>query len=303
MARGSWLAVALAVIMALACGRETATPAGPQYGDYPLQQQAPVYRLAVHPLHNPERLFVAYQPLIDHLNQRLPDLRFSLEASRDYRVFEAKFRDRGPELLLPNPWQTLEAMKAGYRVIAMAGDAADFRGVLIVRRDGGIRTPADLRGKVVAYPAPTALAACIMPQYYLHRHGVDVNRHIQNHYVGSQESAIMNVYLGQAAAGATWPPPWRLFQRQHPREAAELAVAWETPPLVNNSVMVRNDVPPAVAARLAAALVELAGTAEGRVILAGMETARFNPADDASYAPVRDYVARFEREVRPVEAR
>jgi phosphonate transport system substrate-binding protein len=303
MGARSWGAVALAVIMIWACGRDPATPAGPEYGDYPLRPQEPVYRLAVHPLHNPERLFAAYQPLIDYLNQRLPDLHFALEASRDYQAYEAKFRQRGPELLLPNPWQTLEAMKAGYRVIGMAGDAEDFRGILVVRRDGGIRSPADLRGKVVAYPAPTALAACIMPQYYLHRHGVDVNRQIENRYVGSQESSIMNVYLGEAAAGATWPPPWRLFQRQYPREAAELMVAWETPPLVNNSVMVRNDVPPAVAARLATALVELDGTTEGREILAGMETARFHRADDARYAPVRDYVAGFEREVRAVEAR
>jgi len=303
MGRGTWLALLLVVLMTLGCGRDPVAPAGPQYGDHPLRPQGPAYRLAVHPLHNPERLFAAYQPLVDHLNRRLPDLHFSLEASRDYQAYEAKFRERGPELLLPNPWQTLEAMKTGYRVIAMAGDAGDFRGILLVRRDSGIRTPADLHGKVVAYPAPTALAACIMPQYYLHRHGVDVNRQIKNRYVGSQESAIMNVYLRQAAAGATWPPPWRLFQREHPREAAELTVAWETPPLVNNSVMVRNDVPPAVAARLAAALIELAETAEGRQILANMETARFHRADDASYAPVRDYVAAFEREVRPVEAR
>ena len=46
-----------------------------------------------------------------------------------------------------------------------------------------------------------------MPQYYLHQQGIDVNRDIQNAYVGSQESSIMNAYLGQSAAGVTWPPP------------------------------------------------------------------------------------------------
>ena len=68
-------------------------------------------------------------------------------------------------------------------------------------------------------------------------------RDIENRYVGSQESSIMNAYLGQTAAGATWPPPWRAFQKEHPREAAELKVIWETESLVNNSVMVRDDVP------------------------------------------------------------
>jgi len=45
----------------------------------------------------------------------------------------------------------------------MAGDAADFKGLFIVCRDSPLRTPPDLMAKAVAYPAPTALAACIMP--------------------------------------------------------------------------------------------------------------------------------------------
>ena len=43
-----------------------------------------------------------------------------------------------------------------------------------------------------------------MPQWYLHERGIDVGRDLINRYVGSQESAIMNAYLGQAAAGCTW---------------------------------------------------------------------------------------------------
>ena len=50
-------------------------------------------------------------------------------------------------------------------------------------------------------------------------------------------------------------------------------------------------------------LLSLHDTPAGLAILAGMETARVLPADDASYAPVRQFVARFERELRPVEAR
>jgi phosphonate transport system substrate-binding protein len=192
-------------------------------------------------------------------------------------------------------------MKVGYSVMAMAGDAQDFKGLFVVRRDSGIRVATDLRGKVVSYPSPTALAACIMPQYFLHSHGLDVNRDVSNRYVGSQESSIMHAYLKQADAGVTWPPPWRLFERDHPREAAELQVIWETPPLMNNSVMVRDDVPAALGDRVRQLLTGLADSPEGRKILAGMETARFHPADDAAYEPVREFVQRFEREVRPVE--
>lgn len=111
----------------------------------------------------------------------------------------------------------------------------------------------------------------------------------------------MNVHLKLTAAGATWPPPWRAFQKEHPREAAELQVIWETPSLINNSVMARDDVPPQVREQVRLALLRLQDTPSGRAILAGMETNRFLPAADADYEIVRQYIARFEQKVRPVE--
>ncbi|MFZ5766544.1 MAG: phosphate/phosphite/phosphonate ABC transporter substrate-binding protein [Thermodesulfobacteriota bacterium] len=283
--------------------RQQPEPEGPQFGPRPPSGRPPLYHFAIHPLHNPAKLIDAYQPLMDHLNRQLAGIRFDLEASRDYAEFEEKYREGRPDFLLPNPWQTLQAMKAGYRVIAMAGEPDDFKGIFVVRRDSGLTSPGQLKGRVVSYPAPTALAACIMPQYFLYRHGVNVTRDLDNRYVGSQESAIMNVFLGQSAAGATWPPPWRAFQKEHPREAAELMLAWETEPLVNNSVMVRGDIPAQTAEAVRTLLVELDRTAEGRAILAGMETARFLPATDRDYEVVARFVARFEEEVRPVEQR
>ncbi|NWG87805.1 MAG: phosphate/phosphite/phosphonate ABC transporter substrate-binding protein [Hydrogenophilaceae bacterium] len=293
--------LALIALLLAGCERGPLPAQGPQYAAGPARGNGVVYRLAVHPLHNPQKLTEAYQPLVDYLNRNIEGARFALEASRDYQAYEAKFRAREPALLLANPWQTLEAMKAGYGVIAMAGDAEDFKGIFIVRRDSPIKTAVDLKGKTVSCPSPTALAACIMPQQFLHDHGLDINKDTRNLYVGSQESSIMNVYLRRVDAGASWPPPWRAFQKDHPNEAAELKVIWETPHLINNSVMVRNDLPAALRARVQQLLLGLSAQPEGQAILAGMETRRFHPADDAAYEPVRSFIRRFEQEVRPVE--
>lgn len=302
MTRRTWLLLGCALLLGLL----------PRFGDDPpiqgplvtgaaLTSALPSYRLAIHPLHNPAKLTEAYQPLIDYLNRRLDNARLVLEASRDYANFEEKYRARKPEFLLPNPWQTLQAMQSGYRVIAMAGEPKDFKGIFVVRTDSRLTHPRDLAGKAVSYPSPTALAACIMPQYFLHRQGINVNTELDNRYVGSQESAIMNAYLGLTAAGATWPPPWRAFVKSHPREAESLKVLWETESLVNNSVMVRDDIPEPVAANIRTLLTGLEASADGPAILAGMETARFLPADDTDYEVVRSYIAQFEAEVRPVQ--
>ena len=296
------LACGAALVLGLLPGCDGKPEAkGPELGPRPLSASAPVYALAVHPLHNPGKLSKSYDPLIAYLNERLKGARLSLEASRDYANFEEKYRAQKTAFILPNPWQTLQAMTFGYRVIATAGDAEDFKGIFIVRKDSGLANPSDLKGKAVSYPSHTALAACIMPQYFLHHHGVNVNTDIENRFVGSQESSIMNAYLGLTAAGATWPPPWRAFQKDHPNEAKELQVLWETDSLVNNSVMARSDVPAEVVEQVRTLLLGLDGSPEGQAILMGMETARFLPATDADYAIVRAFIDRFEHDVRPVE--
>lgn len=291
----------LLLLCMAACGPADET--GPRYSKEPQHKNPQTYTLAVHPLHNPAKLMDAYQPLVDYLNTHLKGSRITLEASRDYRAFEEKYRRSEPDFLLPNPWQTLQAMSYGYIVLAMAGDAADFKGLLIVRRDSNLQSPLQLKGRAVSYPSPTALAACIMPQYFLHRSGLRISQDIENRYVGSQESSIMNVYLGKTAAGATWPHPWRAFQREHPVEAAQLKVAWETEQLINNSFMIKSTLPLPVAEKVQKLLIELNGTDEGRVILARMETARFLKAGNADYEIVRAYIARFERDVRQVDLR
>ena len=289
----------LALGLLSACGEAE----GPDYvpafsGEAPDRGRLLVF--GVHPLHNPKRLFEVYQPLVDHLNARLDGVRVRLEASNSYAAFDQKMAEKRFDLALPNPYQTVASTGRGYRVFGKMGDDGQFRGIILVRRDSRIDSPADLKGKAVGFPAPTALAATMMPQWFLHRQGLNVMKDVESRYVGSQESSIMNVHLGTVAAAATWPPPWRAFAREHPDIAAGLRVAWETEPLVNNSLVARDDVDAGLVARIGGLLFALHETEEGRAILAPMEVGRFEPADDATYDRVRAFLADFEREVRPV---
>lgn len=289
------------ILFITGCEQKTADTAL-QYKTSPSNNSIVTYRFAIHPLHNPQKLFESYQPLVDYLNKKIPNIYIQLEASRDYPTFEKKFRGREPDLLLPNPWQTLEAINNEYSVIAMAGDSVDFKGIFIVRKDNEIKEPIELKGKRVSYPAPTALAAAIMPQYFLYTNGIDTNIDIDNIYVGSQESSIMNVYLGNVTAGATWPPSWRSFQKDHPEQAKQLKVIWQTPPLINNSVMVRDDFPAIMSQQIQSLIVNLADSPQGQIILTGMETALFTIAQNEDYDVVRTYIKHFEEKVRPVES-
>jgi phosphonate transport system substrate-binding protein len=261
----------------------------------------PEYVFAVHPLHNPKRLFEVYGPIVERLNARISGVHFRFEASRNYAEFERKLRERRVHFALPNPYQTVRCLPHGYRVFGKMGDDHLFRGIILVRVDSGIHQVADLKGKTISYPAPTALAATLMPQYYLHTHGLDVNRDVQNVYVGSQESSIMNVHLGLSAAGATWPVPWLAFQRKHPERAKDLIVRWQTEPLPNNALVVRDDVSESLFRQVAVVLFSLQDDAEGRRLLASIPISRFESATGMTYAPVRSYLHTFSVKVRPLD--
>jgi phosphonate transport system substrate-binding protein len=259
------------------------------------------YVVGIHPLHNPQRLLEVYGPIVDYMNREMPEAHFKLEASHNYEEFERKLYRGHFDFAMPNPYQTVLSLKHGYRVFGKMGDDAMFRGIILVRKDSGIRRVADLKGRAVSYPAATALAATMLPQYFLHTHGLDVNRDLDNRYVGSQESSIMNVVRGHVAAGATWPVPWRAFVAGNPELAAQLQVQWETDSLPNNGWVVRSDVAAPVAEKFSRLLAGLQHHPEGQAMLARVPISCFEMATDETYRPVRDFLAEFSRRVRPIE--
>lgn len=276
------------------------TPYEPKFSQHSVFK-VHVYLIGIHPLHNPKRLFEVYGPIVDFLNQHIPEARFKLEASRNYAEFEKKLYAGHFDFALPNPYQTIHALKYGYRVFGKMADDENFRGIILVRRDSGIKQVADLKGKAVSYPAATALAATMLPQYYLHTHGLNINTDIDNRYVGSQESSIMNVLRGYVAAGATWPVPWQTFSREKPELARQLEVKWQTENLPNNSWVVHNRIPTEVTVKLAGTLFSMNQDQQGKVLLAQIPVSRFEAANDDTYQAVRVFLEKFSKTVRPVE--
>lgn len=291
-----YLTALTAVLLLGGCGEEEQS-ATPTYSDAPPAQKT-VYRFGIHPLHNPTRLHEIFGPLMAYLDRRIPEAHFRVEASRNYAAYDKKLFSGEFHFSLPNPYQTVVSLDKGYRVFGKMADDENFRGIILVRKDSGIHSIGDLKGLAISYPAPTALAATMLPQYYLHSHGLDVMKDVDNRYVGSQESAIMNVFLGHTAAGATWPPPWRALVKERPELAEQLEIKWRTDPLPNNGLVVREDIPQALMDKVAELLFTLHTHEEGRRMLERMELSRFEPASDASYDPVRRFLKTFAEQVR-----
>lgn len=283
-----------------ACGQKPARTYQPSFSRASASA-LPEYTFAVHPLHNPQMLHRLFAPLMTYLGQQAPEATFRLIASRDYASFERRLMAGQFDFALPNPLQVLRALDHGYRVFAKEADDSEFRGIVLVRKDSGIETPEDLIGKTISYPAPTAVAATLMVQYYLQTHGLPIRR-TRSIFVGSQESSISSVYLRASAAGGTWPAPWAPFARQNPKVAEALEVKWRTEPLVNNGLVVLKSLPGDIVEKVAHALVTLGGDVAGKAMLADMSIPGFQVADAGAYAPMRDFLSRYEATVGRIDA-
>jgi phosphonate transport system substrate-binding protein len=287
-------------LILVSCGNSDSPPYEPTFTDAPPSAET-VYLFGVHPLHNPQRLYEVFSPLADYLSEQIPGVRFKLEASRNYATYEQKLYDSRFHFSLPNPFQTINAIDKGYRVFAKIGDDDNFRGIILVRRDAGIREVTDLNGEIVSFPAPTALAATMMPQFYLQTHGIDIRKEMKSRYVGSQESSIMNVYLRQTAAGASWPLPWQALAKERPELKQELEVIWETEPLINNGLVVLPEVPIEIVQQVHDLIINLNTHDQGRRILEPMALSGFETATNSTYDVVREFIANFIGQVRPLE--
>ncbi|MDH3354081.1 MAG: phosphate/phosphite/phosphonate ABC transporter substrate-binding protein [Chromatiales bacterium] len=286
-------------ILLSGCSDELDTTYAPRFTTAPVYPENH-YIFGIHPLHNPQRLNEVFEPLMRYLSDNIPNSHFKLEASRNYASYNKKLYAKKFDFALPNPFQTINAVDKGYHVFAKMGDDDNFRGIILVRKDSDIKKPTDLIGKSISYPAPTALAATMLPQYYLQTHGVNVMKDLDNRYVGSQESSIMSVYLGNTTAGATWPPPWFALVRERPELAQKLKIIWKTSALPNNGIVVLPTVPYEITHQVKSLLINLDKNDKGREILERMTLSKFESADNDTYQTVRDFVTTFGKSVRPI---
>lgn len=253
-----------------------------------------IVMFAPHPLHNPARLEEMYGPIIDILNKKIPEVFFKLESSTNYSDFNSKIKTMRIDLILPNPYQTIIAQKYNYHVFAKMGDDESFRGLVLVPKNSSIKTIKDLKGKTIAFPAPSALAGAMMPKYYMQTHGVDVKHNeIKMVYPGSQETSILAVFQGRTDAAATWTMAWNSFSAEKKELNEKLKVLFVTDKLINNSLMVKNDFDAKLLAKIKNIFLTLHENNEGKAILSKMKLSKFENSSNNDYKVAVEFLEQY----------
>jgi phosphonate transport system substrate-binding protein len=256
-----------------------------------------VYIVGVHPYINTQQMYLSYRPILDYLEKNIENTLFVLETSENYAQYNQKLKARIFDFSLPNPYQTVTSFDYGYYVIAKMKPDSEFKGIFVARKSAHLRTFEQLKHQKISFPAPTALAAAMMPLYFLKANGVDIDKDIEKLYVGSQFSSIINAYSGDTIAGATWPTSYRDWSHLNPQKAQDMEVVWETQMLVNNGFIVHERVPDLLAKRVAMLLSTLDSHKEGEKLLHNAGFPGFELANNQTYDKVVQFLEQYDHEI------
>ncbi len=218
------------------------------------------YSFGVVPQFSSERISRTWEPVLELLEQET-GLKFELTGSLDIPAFERSFTKGVYDFAYMNPYHAIVAHKhVGYDPI-IRDVGRSLYGIIVVKKDSPFNTIEDLNGKKVAFPAPNALGAALIPRAEFSR---KYNLDVKEMYVGSHSSVYLNVALGLAAAGGGVQ---KTFSQQPDKITSQLRVISKTQEVPPHPITVHKRVPADIQQAVSDAFIRIADTEAGAKLL------------------------------------
>ena len=260
----SW-AVGIALVLSLACTASNAEK---------------TLTFGVVPQFDARRIQGIWQPILDELEKRSGH-EIKLVGSPNIPEFEKQLLAGDFDFAYMNPYHLLKAHEARGYTPLVRDVGRTLHGIVVVRKDSTIEQVEQLDGRSVAFPAPNALGASLIPRTeFKEIYKID----IEPAYVRSHSSVYLNVVTGQTSAGGGVQ---KTLQKQPENIREMLKVIYRTPEVAPHPVAVHPRVPDSIREQIARAFLQLGETAQGREILTGIPMKRIGDASLADYEPLR----------------
>jgi len=237
------------------------------------------FTIGVVPQFEARKLHAIWQPIIDELQERTGH-RFIMSGSPTIPDFEQKFMSGTFDFAYMNPYHLVLANQTEGYMPLVRDKGRTLHGVLVVRKDSGIESAADLNGEVFAFPAPNALGASLqMRQEMSDKYQITV----RPKYVKTHDSVYLNVVLGLAAAGGGVQ---KTLGRQSSDILNSLKVIHRTTDVAPHPLAVHPRVPEKVRRAVKEALIAMGSSEQGRKTLSRIPMKKIGVASMGDYEPL-----------------
>jgi phosphonate transport system substrate-binding protein len=174
-------------------------------------------------------------------------------------------------------------------LVAVRHGSPTYKGQIIARRDAGIRTIGDLKGKTLARPDPLSTSGWVIPMLAMRAAGISPERDLREIVdVGSHDAVVAAVYAGDVDAGSTYVDARATLKDRYPDVEEKVLVVAVTAEIPNDGVQFAPSVPAAIRQRIVRALLEIAATDAGKnALYSSYEWEGLEEHDDSFYDPFR----------------
>ena len=252
--------------------------------------------LVLTPSQKPTNLLAAGEQFAKALGE-LAGVPVRITVASDYVAVVEALRNRTADLAFVHPAGYVLANREAKAMIVAKNQwhgKTTFTSRIYVRKDGGLKSLEDLRGKTIAFVDPASSSGYIYPMVLLIQRGLVKNRDPKTFFrevvfSGAHDASLRALLNGHVDAIASFD----LAREQYLKDHAERErIAWvaETPPIPEAGIAARDGLDPAIVARVRGALLKMQGPAYADVLKKMYDIDGFEAADDKDYDPVRQAV-------------
>ncbi|MEN8265027.1 MAG: phosphate/phosphite/phosphonate ABC transporter substrate-binding protein [Nitrospirota bacterium] len=189
---------------------------------------------------------------------------------------------------------TLAHAKLGIEVIARPESIegiSTYHGLVFVRKNNGIKTAKDMKGKIFAFVDKAVTAGYLLPLAYFKENGIkDYRTYLKETYFsGTHEGVIYDVLNKKADIGAAKNTEFYRLADIDSRIKNELIILKRSPDVPENGFAVRKDLDISIKNKLKEALLNMHNVPDGRIVLSDFGAHRFIVTTDDDYVNVYKY--------------
>lgn len=242
--------------------------------------RAETWSFGVVPQQSATRLAQLWTPVLEQVS-RASGQTLVFATAPDIPTFEQRLAAGEYAFAYMNPYHfTVFHESPGYIPLLKHRDQP-LVGILVTAKGSGITELSQLAGATLAFPAPAAFAASVLPRATLQQQGIPFTAQ----YVASHDSVYLGVSRGLFKAGGGVR---RTFEALPAEVRDQLEIFWQTPPYTPHAIVAHPDVPVAVREAVTQGLLSLTDTEEGRVLVRALQVPRgFEPARSEDWDDVR----------------
>lgn len=205
-------------------------------------------------------------------------LRF--KTAKNIPTFEKALAAGSYDLSYMNPYHyTVFSQKPGYRAFARQANKR-IRGILVIRKDSAVATLEDLSNSKLAFPAPAAFAASVLPRAKLSNDKIA----FVPKYVSSHDSVYRSVAKGLFPAGGGIE---RTLGNVAPEIRDDLKILWKSEGFTPHAFAAHPRVPEATIKAITDAFIGMNSDPEGKALLKSINFKGIQTSVDKDWDDVR----------------